>query len=427
MIRPFYRLILIKNKNMNTKKNHKKIFSFLLLFYFIVLKTPVAFAALPGQMNLRNGYQMYVLSVKDENLWAEYEKVFFQGQELLLGEEDLKNISDSLLETKTEKGVNRAYISQFLTENIASKIARTEQGAEISLENDKVVFSKTIQQGENLNVAVSTKIVEEALKNNIDEVELAVNTNLPLLDISSDLQEQGVKEIIAIGESDFSTSSEARIHNIKTAIEKFHGLIVPRGAEFSFNEILGPVNGHTGYKKELVIKGGRAVPEWGGGVCQVSSTLYRAIMLAGLPVLERGNHSYSVSYYTPWGSDATVYPGSYDLKFKNNSQGSLVIHAHIKESKLYFTLIGSKKGLENTDIFGPYITNTIKAPPTQFLPSTTLAPGKKVLISHAHNGFTSTWFRKIGDSHEKIISKYAAIPRVYKVGGLNSVKIGSLD
>src|SRR6185369_10179137 len=115
--------------------------------------------------------------------------------------------------------------------------------------------------------------------------------------------------------SNFKGSPKNRRHNITVGVEKMKGVIVPQGAEFSFNEHLGPVDGEHGFLPELVIKKNGTVPEFGGGLCQVSSTTFRAAMTAGLPITQRRNHAYAVQYYSPQGTDATIYPGSADLKF----------------------------------------------------------------------------------------------------------------
>jgi vancomycin resistance protein YoaR len=287
------------------------------------------------------------------------------------------------LEKRKEKVVNEAYIADFLKTNIAPNVLKMPQGSKLTLKDNTVQFDGEILRGKELNIPLSTTVIAKALRDNIDEVELASNFIEPPLQISDDLKLRGIKEILAIGESDFSGSSEARIFNFWHGASRFQGRILPKGADISFNSILGEVGAHTGYKKELVIKGDETLPDWGGGICQVSSTLYRGVMLAGLPILERSNHSYSVSYYSPAGSDATIYPGSHDLRFKNDTDGDITIQTHKSGTKLYFVLLGTKSQGQ-IDLFGPYITNPLPTPPTKFLPSKVLAAHTKLLISPAH-------------------------------------------
>jgi vancomycin resistance protein YoaR len=103
------------------------------------------------------------------------------------------------------------------------------------------------------------------------------------------------------------------------------GIILAPGDTFSFNDHLGSVEAKDGFVPEIVIKKSGLAPELGGGICQVSSTVFRGAVASGLPILERKNHSFAVSHYAPQGTDATTYTGVIDLKFTNNTPGSILI------------------------------------------------------------------------------------------------------
>jgi len=152
----------------------------------------------------------------------------------------------------------------------------------------------------------------------------------------------GINELVATGESEFNGSPYNRRVNIRVGASKFQGAIIKPGEEFSFNKYLGEVDGANGYLPELVIKKTGTVPEFGGGLCQVSSTAFRAAMNAGLPITARRNHSYAVQYYAPQGTDATIYPGVQDFKFKNNLSSHLLVRTRIDGDKLYFDFYGTK-------------------------------------------------------------------------------------
>ena len=158
----------------------------------------------------------------------------------------------------------------------------------------------------------------------------------------ADTNSLGINELVAVGESDFTGSPRNRVHNITVGAKKFDGIIIAPNQEFSFNENLGDVDGEHGFLPELVIKASGVIPEFGGGLCQVSSTTFRAAMNAGLPITARRNHSFAVQYYAPQGTDATIYPGSSDFKFVNNLSSSLLIHTKIVGRKLYFEFYGTK-------------------------------------------------------------------------------------
>jgi len=107
-----------------------------------------------------------------------------------------------------------------------------------------------------------------------------------------------------------------------------------------------------GYLPELVIKKGETIPEYGGGLCQVSSTAFRGAVQAGLEITERQNHAYPVRYYSPQGTDATIYPPHPDLRFKNNTPAYILIQTKIKGNKLYFEFYGSDDG-RKVELIGP--------------------------------------------------------------------------
>lgn len=142
----------------------------------------------------------------------------------------------------------------------------------------------------------------------------------------------GPLELIATGLSNFETSPSGRDFNVRKALnEKINNILIPPGATFEFNDFLGPVTNSAGWQNSLAIFGGtnlRSVP--GGGICQVATTVYRAALKAGLEIQKRKNHSLYVHYYVAHGDglDATVYPGSQDLVFVNNTGSYILIEAY---------------------------------------------------------------------------------------------------
>ncbi len=162
-----------------------------------------------------------------------------------------------------------------------------------------------------------------------------------------DSNNYGIKELVGQGESWFAHSIANRVHNIALAASKMNGVLVAPGEVFSFNKYLGDVSARTGYKSSYVIKNGKTILGDGGGVCQVSTTLFRAVLNAGLPIIERRAHSYRVSYYeqkSQVGLDATVYAPYADFKFKNDLASYLLIQTQIDKKKMHlvFKLYGTK-------------------------------------------------------------------------------------
>jgi vancomycin resistance protein YoaR len=215
--------------------------------------------------------------------------------------------------------------------------------ADIKIENKRAVVFEPGQKGRSLDVKASIEIITKDLEENKNESTLAVSEILPTKDLGS-LNNLGIKELIARGSSNFRGSPRNRIHNITVGTEKERGWIIAPGEEFSFNKYLGEVDGEHGFLPELVIKKTGTVPEFGGGLCQVSSTVFRAAMNAGLPILERRNHSYAVQYYAPQGTDATIYPGVVDLRFKNDTSAHILIWPVLEKetNSLHFDIYGTK-------------------------------------------------------------------------------------
>lgn len=165
-----------------------------------------------------------------------------------------------------------------------------------------------------------------------------------------------LKILIATGHTSFVGSHTGRVHNINTGISKYNGLLVKPGETFSFNDHLGPVDAEHGYLPEKVIKENKVAQEYGGGLCQVSSTAYRAALLGGLKIAERAPHSWRVNYYEQVlgpGLDATIYPGSHDFKFVNDTPGYILIQSYTEGEHAYFKFYGTDDGRKAT-LDGPY-------------------------------------------------------------------------
>ena len=137
----------------------------------------------------------------------------------------------------------------------------------------------------------------------------------------------------------FSTSSSERIHNITLASKYLDKVIVESNGEFSFNKTVGVRSAERGYKNSKIIVGGAFIDGIGGGVCQVSTTLYNALLLSGLPILEYHPHSLPVSYVAP-SFDAMVSYGYADLRFLNNTHNPIIIHTYIQNSSIFIEIYG---------------------------------------------------------------------------------------
>jgi len=218
----------------------------------------------------------------------------------------------------------------------------------------RVVEFKTAQQGQQLNQEKTTQLLIEAFQGLEKEENQSATVHLPVAlsqpDIATkDANNLGIKELIGQGQSWFRSSTSSRIHNIELASKRLDGLLIPPGETFSFNKSLGEVSAQTGFKQAYIIKEGKTVLDDGGGVCQVSTTLFRAALKSGLPIIERRAHAYRVSYYEQNyqpGVDATVFAPTTDLKFKNDTPGHILIQTLVNKPsyKLIFLFYGSADG-----------------------------------------------------------------------------------
>lgn len=255
-----------------------------------------------------------------------------------------------------EQSINKEGVKSYLG-TLSSKVNLPPEDAVFAGdENNKVYVKAPDKPGQELNEEESLTAIEEALAGQTGST-LSINLPVETSEAnfkSADKDRLGLKELIGEGKSNFAGSPKNRIYNIKRALQQFNGVIIKPGAEFSFVDYLGTVDGTTGYLPELVIRNNKTEPEFGGGICQVSSTLFRAAIYSGLKITERRNHSYAVQYYRPYGMDATIYIPRPDLKFVNNTPGAIFMQSEIEGTDLIFRFFGTRDGRTAT-VDGPHI------------------------------------------------------------------------
>lgn len=197
--------------------------------------------------------------------------------------------------------------------------------------------------------------IRAALAEGKTSATISMKEHRPTLFSAEDFKKLKFPDQLTRGESNFAGSPANRRHNIGVATAKFNGLVILPGEEFSFNQYLDEVDEANGYKPELVIKENVTTPEFGGGICQVSTTAFRAAMQSGMKVTYRRNHSYPVKYYGTPGYDATVYQPFPDFRFVNDTKNPVLLKTSIAGTKVFFDVWGTKAGREVT-INGPFVT-----------------------------------------------------------------------
>lgn len=321
--------------------------------------------------------------------------------------------------------INQAALNIFIDEEISKWLDDPTDPVTISMdENGKVIIEGESHDGMEIERGEFKNMIEVAVATLAEEITIPVKEIQPELNISNELIAMGIKERIGVGHTSFYGSPTNRVHNIKTATARFNGAIIAPGDIFSFNTILGPVDGSTGYRKELVIKPEGTIPEFGGGVCQVSTTMYRAALLTGLNIKERNQHTYAVSYYSQvmgHGLDATIYLGGPDLKWENDTGQNILVHSYVKDDyELYFVLYGTTDG-RSVKMEGPFLSGYHGSGPTQYVETTTLAPGQQKQVEKSHTGFSANWYRYLTKADGEVIKEfigtnYKAIPAKILVG-----------
>lgn len=267
--------------------------------------------------------------------------LYIQGEEKVIPASTVKSFFESYTRNYSEKEdirVSPKEVGSYL-ESIALSVNTQPINAKFTVIDDRAEEFMPSANGLILDIERSKSIITSSLANNSYNAELPVDIVEPAITLDK-VNELGITTLIGRGESDFGGSPASRIHNIRVGSAKYNGTILKPNEEFSFNSILGEVDESSGYQSELVIKKGKLVYEYGGGLCQVSTTLFRSAIMAGLPILERKPHSFPVRYYDPQGYDATIYPGVVDLKFKNNTPNHILIQSRIEGTKLIFDIYG---------------------------------------------------------------------------------------
>jgi vancomycin resistance protein YoaR len=206
----------------------------------------------------------------------------------------------------------------------------------------------------------------------------------------------GIVALYGKGSSSFAGSPSFRVQNVIAGALKFDGDYIESGKELDFNASVGKINRANGFVPGLVIIGGTLLMEDGGGICQVSTTLFRAAYNAGLPITKRHQHSHRVQYYDPVGFEATVYAPSKNLKFKNDSGSPIFIQADWSEraGTLAFYFFGRAPDRQVT-ISKPSISNFRSPAPPSFSPDPSVRLGLSRQIDVPMQGMTSLITRRV--------------------------------
>lgn len=347
---------------------------------------------------------------------------------------DLLTIVPSLAQENARVfGLSVASTTAYLEETVVPAVTIDAQNAKFELDTTgKVVAFQGARQGVTLDTEQTLAAMQQVMAERTwrtepvtTTVSLITKTTEPSVQ-TSDINSLGISDVLGVGISSFKGSPANRVKNIRNAVNKLNGILIPPGEEFSTIQYTQPYTLEGGYLPELVIKGDEIKPEIGGGLCQIGTTLFRMAMNSGLDITERRNHSLVVNYYNDPsnglpGTDATIYEPSPNFRFKNDTAHHILIQTVIDEStqELIFTVWGTKDG-RTASYTPPVVSRWISPGATKIVETTKLTPGTRQ-CQHAYRGadasFTYTRILADGTKEEELFeSHYRPLPEICLVG-----------
>ncbi len=309
---------------------------------------------------------------------------------------------------------------------LAAQIDRAPRDARLEIDpaSGSLTVLQPSQTGLTLDITQALALVAALPGQPTHTLDLPVAVTQPAVPMEN-IDQMGLTSLVSEATTYFKGSAEARVRNIAVAASKFHGVVVPPGAVFSFNDNLGPVTAEAGFEEGLVIWGDRTAVGIGGGVCQVSTTAFRAAVMGGFEIVERWAHGYRVSWYetgTGPGLDATVYSPDVDFKFRNDTDHFLLIQTATDPAagtvtfRFYGTPTGRVVKLEK-----PIEENVVPHGDPIYQEDPTLPKGKTKQVEWPQNGEDVTVRRTVtlGDAvihQDTFFSRYRPWRATYLVG-----------
>ena len=300
-------------------------------------------------------------------------------------------------------------------DKVAKAVNRPYKDASIKVVDDRLEIEQDAW-GIKLNEQKAATAISTALVSGQSVVSLPVEADKPSIAAQDAMQ---IDTLLARYTTPFNPGKRDRSHNLKLAAEVISGIILKPGHRFSYNAVVGPRVGKRGYKSAPIFVRGELEPGVGGGVCQVSSTLYNSVLLAGLKVVERHRHSRTVPYVRA-GRDATVAYGWRDFKFENSNSSPICVMTKVAGARLTIDIYGAAKDKKKIEIFTGGAKRSARGETT--VVDNSLKPGAKKVVDKGSSGVSVTVYRKVtapdGSSETQVVSKdrYPARDRIVAVG-----------
>jgi vancomycin resistance protein YoaR len=249
----------------------------------------------------------------------------------------------------------------------------------VAWNNGNLKITKPGDNGWRVDEGRAREMIVNALQGGPRAIELPMRETMPPVN-ETNLNQLGITDLVSVGKSDFTGSAGYRVHNIGIGMNILNGILIAPGEEFSFNKNIGEIDGKNGFVEGSAIVQNRTQQEFGGGICQDSTTIFRAAFWAGLPVTERWGHSFYISWYDKYGLgsfgngpglDATIFTGGPDLKFLNDTGAWLLLQ----------TWSDSKSGVAQVELYGPKLNRRVEL--TQRVYNRLPAPPNPVFVTDA--------------------------------------------
>lgn len=351
-----------------------------------------------------------IATVSGEQLQLGYDSQLIARQAFLVGRSG-NMVSDVFTKLIKDRAIITPYFrweEEALRSSIsflAQSVDTPAKDARFSFVDGKVTEFQPAEPGKRVNIERAEQQFNAILKqiplsaSRYFPIQLSVETVQPSI-ATEDSNTYGIREKIGSGYSEFVGSIPGRIHNVGLAASKFNGVLIKPGEVFSFNAIVGDISAATGYQSAYIIKDGRTVLGDGGGVCQVSTTMFRAALSAGLPIIDWTPHAYRVQYYEQAnfkpGLDATIFVPSVDFKFKNDLAHHILIQTITDKNNKTLTInfFGTADG-RKAEILNHQIFSQTPPPAPLYQDDPGLAPGVVKQVDWAAWGAKTAFTYKV--------------------------------
>ncbi len=317
-----------------------------------------------------------------------------------------QNIPITLKDNKTDK---------LSADDLYEKLSAEPKNAEYIINGNEVTITDHV---------VGVKIDKAKLAALVDQVNDGITGSIEVEQIMPEVTKEQLQQslfgtTLASFSSNYSSSSANRAYNVELAASKINGIVLANGAEFSYNAVVGNANAANGFKMATVFSNGKVTEGIGGGVCQISSTLYCAVLRADLQVTERHNHSLPIGY-VPGGQDATVSYGSLDFRFKNNTGAPIKIVATHSNRNVTISIVGSASAKKKVEVTSEKISST--EPTMTQIKDPSLPTGQTKVITKGKPGSVYMTYKRVYDANGALVSEskskstYKATPGEVAVG-----------